>query len=175
MPGTMNQRADQQWYLVYAKPRQETVARMNLERQAYTVYLPLVRQPRRHKGRMITIVAPMFPRYLFIQLDQQTDNWGPIRSTFGVVSIVRFGQAAAAVPNDLIALLRSREDESGIQILPAEQYRRGAKIRITDGGFAGYEGIFVAHSGRDRVTVLLQVLGRNTRARVDLGAIEPAS
>lgn len=171
----MSEHAAQQWYLVYAKPRQETVARMNLERQGYTVYLPLVRQPRRHKGRVITVVAPMFPRYLFIQLDRQTDNWGPIRSTFGVVSIVRFGQTAAAVPDDLVALLRSREDESGIQILPLEQYRHGTKVRITEGGFAGYEGIFVAHSGRDRVTVLLQVLGRYTRARVELGAIEPAS
>ena len=171
----MSERAAQQWYLVYAKPRQETVARMNLERQGYTVYLPLVRQARRHKGRVITVVLPMFPRYLFIQLDRQTDNWGPIRSTFGVVSIVRFGQTAAAVPEDLITLLRSREDESGIQILPLEQYRRGTKVRITEGGFAGYEGIFVAHSGGERVTVLLQVLGRYTRARVELGAIEPAS
>jgi len=170
----MKDNAAQQWYLVYAKPRQETVARMNLERQGYSVYLPLVRQPRRHKGRMITVVAPMFPRYLFIRLDRQTDNWGPIRSTFGVVSIVRFGQAAAAVPDDLIVLLRSREDESGIQVLPLEQYRHGAKVRITEGGFAGYEGIFIAHSGRDRVTVLLEVLGRHTRARVELGTIEPA-
>ena len=167
--------AEQQWYLVYAKPRQETIAQMNLERQGYSAYLPLVRQPRRHKGRMISVVAPMFPRYLFIQLDQHTDNWGPIRSTFGVVSIVRFGQAAATVPDDLIELLRSRDDDSGIQVLPIEQYRHGAKVRITEGGFAGYEGIFVAHSGRDRVTVLLQVLGRHTRARVDLGTIEPAS
>ncbi|OGI65033.1 MAG: hypothetical protein A2W18_05595 [Candidatus Muproteobacteria bacterium RBG_16_60_9] len=166
---------EQQWYLVYAKPRQETIAQMNLDRQGYSAYLPLVRLPRRHKGRMITVVAPMFPRYLFIRLDQRTDNWGPIRSTFGVVSIVRFGQVAASVPDGLIALLRSREDESGIQVVPLEQYRPGAKVRITDGGFAGYEGIFVAHSGRDRVTVLLQVLGRHTRARLDLGAIEPAS
>jgi transcriptional antiterminator RfaH len=173
----MSERASkvQQWYLVYAKPRQETVARLNLERQGYGVYLPLVRQPRRHKGRMTSVVAPMFPRYLFIRLDTQTDNWGPIRSTFGVVSIVRFGQSAAAVPDDLIALLRSREDDDGIQVLPVERYRRGTKIRITDGGFAGYEGIFVAHSARDRVTVLLQVLGRHTRASIDLGAIEPAS
>jgi len=174
-PGKMSERTDQRWYLVYAKPRQETVARMNLERQGYMVYLPLVRQARRHKGRVISVVAPMFPRYLFIQLDRHTDNWGPIRSTFGVVSIVRFGQMAAAVPDELVALLRSREDESGIQILPVEQYRRGAKVRITAGGFAGYEGIFVAHSGRDRVTVLLQVLGQYTRTRVELGVIEPAS
>ena len=165
----------ERWYLVYAKPRQETVARLNLERQGYRVYLPLVRQPRRQKGRMGSIVAPMFPRYLFIRLDRETHDWGPIRSTFGVVSMVRFGQVPAAVPDDLIDLLQAREDETGIQILPVEQYRRGAKVRIIQGGFSGYEGIFIARSGRDRVTVLLQVLGRAARAQIDLGAIEPAS
>lgn len=165
----------ERWYLVYAKPRQETVARLNLERQGYRVYLPLVRQPRRQKGRTIAIIAPMFPRYLFVRLDQETHDWGPIRSTFGVVSIVRFGQVSAVVPDDLVELLRKREDNEGIQVLPVEQYRRGARVRITEGGFAGYEGLFVARSARDRVTVLLQVLGRDTRASVDIGAIEPAS
>lgn len=162
------------WYLVYCKPRQEIVARRNLERQGYTTYVPLLRQRRRLKGRSISVVAPMFPRYLFILLNQETDNWGPIRSTIGVVSVVRFGQAPAAVPNELIELFRGQEDTDGVQVWSPAEYQRGMKVRITEGGFAGYEGIFMARSGRDRVTVLLQVLGRHTRARVDLGAIEPA-
>jgi transcriptional antiterminator RfaH len=163
----------QRWYLVYCKPRQEVTARRNLERQSYTTYLPLMRQSRRRSGRKVSVVTAMFPRYLFIRLSEETDNWGPIRSTLGVVSVVRFGQMPAAVPDELIELLGKREDADGIQLLPAEQYRVGEKIRITEGGFAGYEGIFLARSGRDRVTVLLQVLGRATRASVELGAIEP--
>lgn len=163
------------WYLVYCKPRQEVTAQRNLERQRYATYLPRVRQARRRAGRKVSAVTPMFPRYLFILLDQKTDNWGPIRSTLGVVSLVRFGSAPAVVPDDLVELLRQREDNEGIQVLPVEQYPRGAKVRITEGGFAGFEGVFLARSGRDRVTVLLQVLGRGTRAQVDLGAIEPAS
>lgn len=162
------------WYLVYCKPRQEMIARLNLARQGYTTYIPLLRERRRRQGRRVPVVAPMFPRYLFIRLNQETDNWAPIRSTIGVVSVVRFGQAAAAVPDELIDLFRQREDAEGVQQLPPEEFSQGAKIRITDGGFAGYEGIFLARSGRDRVTVLLEVLGRHTRARVDAGAIEPA-
>lgn len=163
----------ERWYLVYCKPRQEVTARLNLERQAYRTYLPLMRQARRRNGRKVSVIAAMFPRYLFIRLNEETDNWGPIRSTLGVVSVVRFGQTPAAVPDALIEFLRKREDADGVQMLPAEQYRVGEKIRITEGGFAGYEGIFLARSGRDRVTVLLQILGRATRASVDLGAIEP--
>jgi transcriptional antiterminator RfaH len=160
------------WYLVYCKPRQETTARRNLERQGYETYVPMLRQSRRKKGRMGSVTAPMFPRYLFIHLNEETDNWGPIRSTLGVVSIVRFGATAAAVPNDLIQLFRKREDAEGLQPTVVTPYRQGEKVRIAEGGFAGYEGIFFARSGKDRVTVLLQVLGRNTRAHVDLNTIE---
>jgi len=161
------------WYLVYAKPRQETVAQANLARQGYETYLPLIRQVRKQHGRRVAAIGPMFPRYLFIQLDAHTDNWGPIRSTLGVISLVRFGQAAAQVPDDLVANLRQREDEQGVQVLPTEEYQRGARVRITEGSFAGYEGVFLAKSGRDRVVLLLDILGKHTRAVVGAESIEP--
>lgn len=116
----------------------------------------------------------MFPRYLFVHLDTASDNWAPIRSTLGVVSVVRFGQRPAAVPDSLIEDLRRREDEEGVQVLPAERYERGARVRITAGSLTGYEAIFLAKTARDRVQVLLAVLGRHTRTVVDLSAIEPA-
>lgn len=159
---------------MYCKPRQETVARENLARQGYETYLPVMREVRRRQGKRVTLNAPMFPRYLFIHLNSQTDNWAPIRSTLGVVSIVRFGRAAARVPDVLITALKSREDANGIQVLPVEEYRPGTRVRITQGSFAGYEGIFQAATGRDRVAVLLDVLGRNARTTVDSSSIEPA-
>ena len=162
------------WYLVYCKPRQETIARENLARQGYETYLPFMREARRRQGRRISVIAPMFPRYLFIHLSSQTDNWSPIRSTLGVVSIVRFGRAAAAVPDDLITALRSREDSQGLQSLPVEEYKPGSRVRITEGSFAGYEGIFQVSSSRDRVTVLLDILGRSAPTVVDSASIEPA-
>jgi transcriptional antiterminator RfaH len=161
------------WYLVYAKPRQETVAQQNLERQGYRTYLPLVSQARRRNGRRVNVVAPMFPRYLFIHLDNRSDNWAPIRSSRGVVSLVRFGQEAAKVPNGFIAALRAREDERGVQLLPAEEYRPGSRVRITDGSFSGYQAVFLAKTGRDRVVLLLDILGQHTRATVSADAIEP--
>jgi len=165
---------DRRWYLVYCKPRQETVARDNLIRQGFETYLPFMRDVRRRQGRRIKTISPMFPRYLFIHLNRDTDNWAPVRSTLGVVSIVKFGHDPARVPDDLIDLLRSHEDPQGINILPAEEYKPGSRVRITQGGFAGYEGIFQAATSRDRVTVLLDVLGRKARATVDSASIEPA-
>lgn len=162
------------WYLVYCKARQECIARENLFRQGFETYLPLIREFHRHQGKRASRVAPMFPRYLFIHLDSRTDNWAPIRSTLGVASLVRFGQAPARVPDDLVALLKSSEDPQGLHVLPPDEYKPGRRVRIRHGKFAGYEGIFQASSGRDRVTVLLHVLGRPARTTVDAASVEPA-
>lgn len=162
------------WYLVYTKPRQERIARTNLERQGYEVYLPLTREQRRRQGKRAILITPLFPRYLFIHLDRQTDNWGPIRSTLGVVSLVKFTHTPAPVPEDLVLALHAREDAEGL-LPPAEsRLRRGSRVRILDGSLAGYEGIFLASSGRDRVVILLDIMGKHARTVIDANAVEPS-
>lgn len=171
--GPLDRNMTARWYLVHCKPRQEAVAALNLTRQGYVVYYPRVRERRRRNARQFLVIAPMFPRYLFVNLDSETRSWSPIRSTLGVVSLVRFGETPALVPEDLVEMLRAREDADGIQPLSTQEYQRGTKVRITDGQFAGYEAVYFARTGRDRVVVLLDVLGRHTRMSVSLGAIEP--
>jgi transcriptional antiterminator RfaH len=166
--------AVKKWYLVYTKPRQESVARTNLTRQGYEIYLPLTREQRRRRGRRTTVVAPLFPRYLFIHLDRQTDNWGPIRSTLGVVSLVKFAHAPSPVPDDLILALYAREGADGMLPPAAPLLRRGSRVRILDGSLAGYEGIFLASSGRDRVVILLDIMGKHARTLVAADAVEPS-
>jgi transcriptional antiterminator RfaH len=169
----MNVEEAKSWYLVYAKPQQESVAKTNLERQGYETYLPRLRQTRRRQGRRTVVVAPMFPRYLFIRLDSHTDNWGPIRSTLGVVSIVRFGQQPARVPDSLIAVLRENEGPEGIQQIPDTELQPGTRVRVMEGSLSGLEGIFFAKTGRDRVIVLLDVMGKVARTALDAASVEP--
>ena len=131
------------WYLVYSKPQKESIARENLERQGYHSYLPLMRTRRRRSGRYVSIVEPMFPRYLFVHLSDETDNWGPIRSTIGVANLVRFGMHAARVPENLITLMQER-DQQGIQVLKSPEVNPGDHVRIVQGVMAGYDAIFQA-------------------------------
>lgn len=160
------------WYLVYAKPRQEELALTNLVRQGYGAYLPRVREARKRQGRRIMVVEPLFPRYLFIYLDTHTDNWGPIRSTLGVASLVRFGQEPARIPHELIDFLKAREGEAGLHEWAEQNYRAGERVRVAEGAFRGYEGILLARNSRERVVVLLDILGRKVRTKVDMSQLE---
>ena len=164
--GTDDSRCVTAWYLVYTKGNQERVARENLERQGYSTYLPLMTIRRRRSGKMATRAAPMFPRYLFIQLSEGTDDWGPIRSTVGVANLVRFAERAARIPDDLIVALRRSEDEEGLHQAPSRSVWPGDRVRIEEGVFAGYEAIFQAKSGQDRVLLLLEIAGNSVRLQL---------
>lgn len=160
------------WYLVYTKPRQEEVALTNLERQGYDAYLPRVRQWRRRQGRRIQVVGPLFPRYLFIHLDTQTDNWAPIRSTLGVATLVRFGRAPARVPDELVTFLRQSEGQQGLHEWAEPEYLVGDRVRVAEGAFLGYQGILLARTSRERVVVLLDIVGRQIRTQVGVAQLE---
>jgi len=162
------------WYLVYTKPRQEALAQANLERQGYGVYLPKVRQMRRRRGKQEAVVEPLFPRYLFIHLDTQNDNWGPIRSTFGVASLVRFGSEPAQVPDELVAHLKAQEGQEGLHEWAEPKMKVGDRVRVAEGPLKGYEGILLAKTGQERVMLLLEMLGKEVRTHLTTRQIEPA-
>jgi transcriptional antiterminator RfaH len=160
------------WHLIYCKPRQESLAKENLEQQGYTTYLPMTSVRRRKAGKRVIEASAMFPRYLFIQLSDDTEDWGSIRSTLGVSSLVRFGQIPAKVPEALILDLKAHEDESGLCVLVAPDFVEGDKVRIADGIFEGHEAIFICKNGLDRVSLLLEVLQKSTNIELDQEFIE---
>jgi transcriptional antiterminator RfaH len=165
----------QAWYLVFSKPRQERIALVNLQRQGYQSYLPLIRSRRKRYGRYRHVIEPMFPRYLFIHLSDRTDNWGPIRSTIGVVNLVRFGDCAGRVPDGLVTALKARESEKGYFEPELPQLDVGDSVRICEGPMSGYEGIFHCRTGRQRVILLLEIAGRVAKVQIDPDHIERVS
>jgi transcriptional antiterminator RfaH len=162
---------DKSWYLIFTKPRQEEVALANLTRQGYGVYLPRLRHWRK-RGKRLLVVEPLFPRYLFIHLNSHTDNWTPIRSTLGVMSLVRFGTEPARVPDDLVAHLKSRENDEALHEWAEPKLAVGDRVRVAEGPLAGYEGVLLAKSGRERVTLLLDILGSQVRAQLARDQLE---
>jgi len=143
------------WYLVYCKPRQELSARVNLERQGYEVYLPMVNCRKRSGSQRVSKFEPMFPRYLFIRLAKGLDSWAPIRSTIGVSHLVRFGLELAQVPENLIIGLKAGANSEGYFEAKQIEIKPGDRFRITEGVMEGYEGIVLARTGKERVRLLI--------------------
>ena len=171
---SINQNQNRSWYLVVTKPQSEFKAQVNLLRQRYEIYLPLVQNSRRRNGKNIKRTEAFFPRYLFIHLDKETDNWAPIRSTIGVASLVRFGGMPAVVPENMIANLKANEDEFGLQLIKRKELKQGDKVEIIDGPFEGYKAIYQKMKSTERVSVLLDIVGKNTQVTLNVDELEIA-
>jgi transcriptional antiterminator RfaH len=91
-----------------------------------------------------------------------------------VVRLVTNGGVPAAVPAAVIAALRARERDGLIE-LPARppKFRPGDQVRVLQGPFAGLTGLYHGQKPRDRVAVLLQLLGGRQRTELPASAIEP--
>ena len=164
MTSASRQPCNENWYVVYTKPRLEAMAREQLERQAFETYLPRVKVQKRRKGAILSFIEPFFPRYLFVRLNSENQDWSPIRSTRGVVGLVKFEGVARTVPQSLIDSLKSNELEEGVQRIQPQPWQPGERIAIEDGPFAGYWCIYQADKSADRVSVLLNIIGKQTRA-----------
>lgn len=155
------------WYTVYTKPRQESLAEANLQRQGFEIYLPRLSEPCRQRGKWTRRTMPLFARYLFVYADLTCEDVAPIRSTTGAVGMVRFGGQNIPVPAFLVEALRAQEDpDSGIICAPDREWQPGKKLRFVDGPFAGLEAIFQAKSGTERAIVLLEILGQSRTLNV---------
>ena len=149
------------WYLVQSKPRNELRALENLVRQGYETYLPLMEVERLQRGKLLKKMEPLFPRYLFLHLEEGNDNWGPIRSTMGVAGLVRFGQAYAVVSDEVLAAVRART-----QGVKKALFASGDSIRVVSGPLLGLEGVFEITDGEQRSFVLLEFMQKQQRVSV---------
>ena len=153
-----------EWFVVYAKARQENVALVNLERQQFHCYLPRIQLSKRRNGQIVPSIEPFFPRYLFVRLALQEQDWAPIRSTRGVCGLVRFEGVPKRIPEQFINLLKENEDSQFLQRVINRSWKVGDQVKIEQGPFAGYQCIFQQKRGADRVSVLLDMVGKPTRA-----------
>ena len=107
------------------------------------------------------MVEVLFPGYIFIRLDPLRRGTATVRSTRGVIGLVRFGNQPATVSDPVIDALLAREDKSsGLHLENQPPLNAGELVRVMDGPFAGIEGVFTQQDGDKRVIVLLELLGR---------------
>jgi transcriptional antiterminator RfaH len=163
------------WYVARTNPHAEAKASLHLRRQGYEVYLPRYFKQRRHARRIEKVAAPLFPSYLFVAIELATQRWLSIDSTIGVARLVRQGDRPALVPQSVIdALMRRHDAEGCVQLDRRPRFSPGDKIRVAGGAFCDCYGLYEGMSARERITILLDLLGRRVRVVLESEMIEAA-
>lgn len=151
------------WFVVHTHANAEQRAVFNLTRQGFSAYMPRFRKMRRHARKVEMVLAPLFPRYVFVGMDPELARWRSVNGTFGVQYIVCNGGDPAPVPEGFVEKLMARENSDGAIAALPRPFRRGERVRILDGALADKIGQIEELGDADRVYLLLDILGRKVR------------
>jgi transcriptional antiterminator RfaH len=160
------------WYVVHCKPNEDERAETQLLNQGFEIFRPRVRAHRRCGGVKRVRITSMFPRYLFIHLEETGEQWASVKYTRGVIGLVRAGDWTPAVPDPIVeALLEQIDAEGCIDTRADGGLVRNDRVRVTEGPFEGLEALFEARNGTERAIVLLNMI----RVNLPLQALERVS
>ncbi len=161
------------WFVVHTQMRQELLALQHLEEQHFNVYLPRFKKMRSHARKVDEVLAPLFPRYLFVGIDPTLDQWRSVNGTRGVSYVLTAEGQPLWVPTVVIDDLKSRENTEGLLSVDSlDLFSQGDVLRIKEGSFEGQTGVFQKWTDRQRVEILLNFLGREQRLSVPAYTVE---
>jgi transcription elongation factor/antiterminator RfaH len=165
--------AEPRWYCVRVRPKQEAVtARMLRVEAGVEVFSPFIRFKRARRDGTMWVTEGMFPGYLFSHF-AFAESHRHILSISGVSTIVRFGGRPAIVPDEIIAELRAHVTDQETVVIP-QPVEAGTEVKIVEGAFKGVKAIVSrVLPARERVAVLLEVLGMEREVEIASDAVLP--
>jgi transcriptional antiterminator RfaH len=159
------------WYCLRSQVKQEHIAAKHLQGlQGVEVFLPRIRFRRATRRGPVWFTEAMFPNYLFARFDWQA-SLQAVNAQRGVNTVVHFGSRWPTLPDPVINDLRATVGEEQIRLVPAD-LAPGDKVRIAGGVFHGLEAVITqVLSNRERVRVLMEFLGRQSAAELNVGSV----
>ncbi len=165
---------ERSWVAVNTQPHREHIAVEHLERQGFRAYCPRMRKSVRHARKTREVLRPFFPGYVFVQVLSGEQRWRPILSTIGVRTLVRAGQDLCFIDNGFIEALRQREIDGAI-VRPPEPFAIGQKVEITNNAFDGMVATIIDMDEKNRLVVLLDLLGRAVKMKLEADVVRATS
>ena len=157
------------WAAAQLQPQRDQLALHCLKLFGFETYAPRLRDQRTIRGRKVIKTPLLFPGYVFVLIELQ---WNQARWSPGVVRLVMDGITPAAVPDTVVTSLKAREVNGLIELPPPPRFRRGDRVRVLHGPLAGQVGLFAGMKPRERVAVLLTLLGSSRRVELAGAAVE---
>jgi transcriptional antiterminator NusG len=156
------------WFAVRTRARAEKSVNDQLIRKGIPTFLPITTRWSRWKDRKKEIEWPLFPGYCFARFDPAVSL--SVLTCVGVASIVAFGNAFAAIPDDEIDSLRILIG-SRLKYDPAPFLKEGEMVRVTHGPLAGVVGRLLRKGSKARLVLSVDLIGQAVSAEVDAGDV----
>ena len=131
------------WYPIFTEFRKEYYLKNRIEKLGFKVYLPSFEKTITHARKVQVVPTPLFPRYLFVSFDKETDFWNNLLSLPGVHHFVQSNNECLGINDDVIKKLRTYENSKGyIELSNFLSLNKGTRIKFSNSNLKGLQGIF---------------------------------
>ncbi len=162
---------EEKWFCLRSQPKHEHIAAAHLRQyDDVEVFCPRVKIQRSTRRGLVWFTEALFPNYLFARFAME--RWhARVRSCHGVSGIVHFGDHVPEVPEGALEELRRYMQDSELKTV-SFTIAEGDDVEIVEGPFRGQNGVVKQLlPARERVKVLLEVLGGVTEVNLNLTAV----
>ncbi|MCJ7830551.1 MAG: UpxY family transcription antiterminator [Desulfobacterales bacterium] len=147
------------WYVLHTRSRFENVVNEGLLKKSLEVFLPKIRIRSKRRDRKLMIRVPLFPGYLFVRSALSPQAHLEIVKTIGAVRIIGSKEGPVPVPDATIESLKIIVVGEN-DVITGSRFKKGDRVVVVQGPFAGVTGAFVRYRGSGRVIVNIEALGQ---------------
>lgn len=159
------------WYVLHTKSRFENVVNDGLQKKSIDVFHPKIKVKSKRRDRRVMIKVPLFPGYVFVKTDLNHSQYLDILKTAGVVRFI--GNTSGPIPvmeQEIVSLkIMTRAEE---EVVTGTRFKKGDRIVVVSGPFAGVTGFFIQYRGQGRVIVNIEALGQFAAVNVNEEDVE---
>jgi transcriptional antiterminator RfaH len=156
----------EKWRVIRGKPKSEHLAAQHLRAAGFEAFCPRLRHQKKTVRGKVWYVEALFPGYLFARFSRL--QMRHVASTAFVSQVLTFMEDCAAVPDGVVAELRTSVDEKET-ITVETAIQAGEQVEIVEGPMRG-QSVTVTRviPGAQRVRVLMEFLGSPHEVEVSI-------
>lgn len=155
--------SDHHWYVLYTYPNSEKKVFQNLQRDNIETFLPLQKVIRQWSDRKKILEVPLFPNYIFVHI-RPNEKYKALNVS-GIVKYVSFDNKPVFVDPNEISLIKNLV-QSNYDLFVENEFSEGDLVYITQGPFAGLEGVLFERKGQQRFGVRIASLSQTVSIEI---------
>jgi transcriptional antiterminator RfaH len=153
------------WYAVYTRSRQEKKVAGWMQKNGYTVYLPLIKTMRQWSDRKQKVEIPLISSYVFVHVGER--DYYSILNTPGAVGYVTFEGKAAPIPEKQITAMKTAIDCNVDIEVTTDTIEPGEMVKVIAGPLKGTEGEMIGTVHKRNFLIRLSNIGFSLKAEVN--------
>ena len=117
------------------------------------------------------IRVPLFPGYVFVRTNLNPYEHVEILKTTGAVRLIGSTRGPVSIADTTIESLKIMVSTDE-QVITGTRLKKGDRVMVINGPFAGVTGIFSSYRGDGRVIVNIEALGQFAAVNVEAADVE---